>query len=123
MRTAKSLDSAVDKGAFMVFADDWRGIKELDPDAIGRAMYLAANDSWSKESEDNIGNGFLCNPRNRIREIAKTEDGETVAIYTTLIRSNITARKTYIRGNRLLADAIGQLEALKSEDKVVAVKE
>lgn len=119
MKKAKSLVPAIEKGAFMVFADDWRGVKGLDPDAIGRAMYLAANDSWNEESESVIGNGFLCVPRNRIKEILKSEKGPTVAIYTTLIKSNIAARKTYIKGNPLLAEALEGLEASKSEDTVV----
>lgn len=123
MKTAKSLDSAIEKAAFMVFADDWRGIKELNPDAIGKAMYLAVNDSWNEESESAIGNGFLHVPKNRIKEVSKNEKGPTAAIYTTLIRSNIAARKTYIKGNRLLADALEKLKASKSEDTAVAANE
>lgn len=122
MRSPKTIKAAVEKGAFMVYADDWRGINRLNPDSISRALYLAVVDSWSDESDDNIGNGFLSFPRNRIKEIATTENGETVAIYTTLIKSNIAARKTYINGNRLLSEAIEELKALKTEDKGAAAK-
>ena len=120
MKSAKSLDAAIEKGAFMVYADDWKAIKGLSPTAIGKALYLAVMDSWHDESDDAIGNGFLGIPRNRINEIAKTEDAETVAIYTTLIRSNIAARKTYIKGNPLLANALEKLKASRAEDKVAA---
>ena len=123
MKTAKSLDAAIEKGAFMVFADDWRSMKELDPDAIGRALYLAVNDSWNDGAEHNIGNGFLCIPRNRIKEISDTENGPTAIIYSALIKSNVAARKTYIKGNRRLADAIEKLNADKSDDKVATPNE
>ena len=122
MRSPKTIKAAVDKGAFMVYADDWRGINRLNPDSISRALYLAVVDSWSDESDDIIGNGFLSVPRNRIREIATTENGETAAIYTTLIKSNISARKKYINGNPLLAGALEEMDASKSEDKGIAAK-
>lgn len=106
MKTAKSLESAIKNGAFMVFHDDWNGIKGLAPEAVGKAIYLAISDSWNDRVEDEIGNGFLCVPVNRIAEVAKTENGETVAAYTALIKSNIAARTTYIKGNKLLSQAI-----------------
>lgn len=122
MRSPKTIKAAVDKGAFMVYADDWRGINRLNPDSISRALYLAVVDSWSDESDDIIGNGFLSVPRNRIREIATTENGETTAIYTTLIKSNISARKKYINGNPRLAKELEKMDASKSEDKGIAAK-
>ena len=109
MKTAKSLESAIKNGAFMVFHDDWNGIRGLPPEAVGKALWLAISDSWNDRVEDEIGNGFLCVPANRIGEIAKTEKGETVVAYTMLIKSNTAARKTYIKGNPRLGNALSAL--------------
>ena len=109
MKTAKSIDSAIKNGAFMVFHDDWNGIKGLSPEAVGKALYIAVADSWSDKTQEEIGNGFLCVPVNRIAELVKTENSETVAAYTALIKSNIAARTTYIKGNPHLSAAIKNL--------------
>lgn len=110
MKTSKSLKAAIKNGAFMVFCEDWLGIMGLSPEALGKALYLAVSDSWNDKVQQEIGNGFLCIPVNRIGEITKNEGGETVAAYTALIKSNISARRTYIRNNKLLAKALYKIQ-------------
>lgn len=120
MKTAKSIDSAIKNGAFMVFHDDWNGIKGLSPEAVGKALYIAVMDSWSDKTQEKLGNGFLCVPVNRIAEVAKTENGETVAAYTALIKSNIAARTTYIKGNKHLSQAIKDSSLATAGGEVVS---
>lgn len=120
MKTAKTLEAAIKNGAFMVFHDDWKGIGGLPHESVGKALCLAISDSWNDRVEDEIGNGFLCVPVNRISEVAKTENCETVAAYTMLIKSNTAARKTYIKGNPLLGKALSALSSQRIAERTAS---
>lgn len=103
---AKTIDEAIQKGAFMLYGSDWAVIKSFDEQAIEQAVMLAINDSWNEMLQDELGNGFLGIPNDRTNEIAKKYPEPTAAIYRIIMRSNIAARKSYIKNNQKLNKAI-----------------
>ena len=123
MKQPKSLDSAIKSGAFMVFPDDWCVLKNMDPDCVGRALYLACTDSWSDDSQKSIGNGFLCLPQKRITEVSDSEIPDTAIAYATLIKSNSSARKGYIKRNRHLSEALKKMGAEKGTTTVTQISQ
>lgn len=109
-KRANSLEAAVKKGAFMVFAKDWETIKEFPEASVSRALYLACRDCWNDESHKHLGNGFLYIPEAHISDLcAEEEDRHTLAAYLLLMDNNKSARKKYIRNNPLLSEALKQL--------------
>ena len=109
-KRASSLEAAVKKGAFMVFAKDWEFFKKFPEASVSRALYLACRDCWSDESHKHLGNGFLCMPEDHIKDLFDGEkDSHTLVAYSRLMGSNQSAREKYIRNNTLLSEALKQL--------------
>ena len=106
---AKTIDEAIKKGAVMIYGADWMAIKDSNDNAIAKAILLVVRDCWNQDVQDELGNGFLGEPKDRSDEVSREHPGEIAIIYRLLMQSNRNARKAYIRSNSALKKAIDKL--------------
>lgn len=109
MNKPKSLDEAIKKSAVLIRSKVWEMLQRLSPEDVKDALYLVCQDCWSNVTYKRHDNGFLAMPKDNSARIRNLDRGDLATAYSLLMQSNMIAKKTYIKNNPLLADALREL--------------